>query len=295
MSAVILTEGLTKRYGKVRALEDLDLEVRAGEVFGFLGPNGAGKTTTIRLLLDVIRPTAGRARIFGQDVRGAAELRRRLGYLPGELTLDPRLTAGELLAWYGNLQGGVDEAWRGELVERLGLDPSRPCRSLSTGNKKKVGLVQAFQHRPELAVLDEPTGGLDPIVQRAFRDLVRELVAGGVTVFLSSHVLQEVEDLADRLAIIRRGRLVTVDTVAGLTRAAVRHLVLRFADPVPAGAFQGLAGVDEVRVDGRTVEATVSGSPDALIKAAARFEVVDLSPRQSELEEIFLAYYREDQ
>ncbi len=294
MSAVILTEGLTKRYGRVRALEDLDLEVRAGEVFGFLGPNGAGKTTTIRLLLDVIRPTAGRARIFGQDVRGAAGLRRRLGYLPGELTLDPRLTAGELLAWYGNLQGGVDEAWRGELVERLGLDPSRTCRSLSTGNKKKVGLVQAFQHRPELAVLDEPTGGLDPIVQRAFRDLVRELVAGGVTVFLSSHVLQEVEDLADRLAIIRRGRLVTVDTVAGLTRAAVRHLVLRFADPVPAGAFHGLEGVDEVRVDGRTVEATVSGSPDALIKAAARFEVVDLSPRQSELEEIFLAYYRED-
>jgi len=292
--AAVEIDRLSKRYGAVRALTDLTLRVESGEVFGFLGPNGAGKTTTIRLLLDLIRPTAGRAELLGMDSRrDAVAIRRRTGYLPSELALDPRLTAGELLDYYGHLRGGIDTAWRDGLVDRIGLDPSRRLRTLSTGNRKKAGIVQAFMHRPDLVILDEPTSGLDPLVQRAFLDLVREVAAGGACVFLSSHVLTEVEDAADRVGIIRAGELVTVDTVAALTRQAVRHLVLRFTGPVPAEAFTDLDGVSDVTVDGALVDATVTGSPDALVKAAARFELADLSPRDTELEDVFLAFYRE--
>ncbi len=295
MSAVIETRGLTKHYGSVEALRDLDLEVGSGEIFGFLGPNGAGKTTTIRLLLDLIRPTRGSARLLGMDAQQAAvSIRQRTGYLPAELAMDPRLTAGQVLEHHAHLQGGVEEAWRDELVDRLGLDLSRRARALSSGNKKKVGIVQAFMHRPDLLILDEPTSGLDPLVQRAFLDLLEEVAADGACVFLSSHVLPEVEDVADRIGIIRDGELVTVDTVESLTRRAVRHLVLRFAEPVPEGRFRGLDGVEDVVVEDRVVDATITGSPDALVKAAAEFELVDLSPRDTELEDVFLDFYRED-
>jgi ABC-2 type transport system ATP-binding protein len=293
VAPAIVTEGLGKRFGPVVALEDLDLEVAPGDVFGFLGPNGAGKTTTIRLLLDFLRPTGGRARVLGLDPRAdAVEIRRRCGYLPSEMPLDPRLTGAELLTYFANLRGGVDATRRDELVERVGLDTSRSLRTLSTGNKKKVGIVQAFMHRPELLILDEPTSGLDPLVQRFFLDLVKEVAGEGACVFLSSHVLNEVEDVADRVAILRDGRLATIDTIAALTERAVRRLHLRFSEPVPAAEFEGLTGVVDVRVEGSLVEATVSGSPDALVKAAARHELLDLSAREHDLEEVFLDLYR---
>jgi ABC-2 type transport system ATP-binding protein len=294
MTAAIQTQGLTKRFGEVTALDHLDLEVWAGEVFGFLGPNGAGKTTAIRLLLDYLRPTAGGARVLGLEARGdSLAVRRRTGYLPSEMNLDPRLTGSELLEYYANLRGGIDEAWRDELIGRINLDPSRSLRELSTGNRKKVGIVQAFMHRPELMILDEPTSGLDPLVQRTFLELARETASAGACVFLSSHVLTEVEDVADRVGILREGRLVTVDTVDALTERAVRRLHLRFAQPVPAEAFTGLDGVRDIQVDGTTVDASVSGSPDALVKVAARYQLVDLDAREHDLEQVFLDYYRD--
>jgi ABC-2 type transport system ATP-binding protein len=294
MTAAIQTKGLTKRFGEVTALDHLDLEVWAGEVFGFLGPNGAGKTTAIRLLLDYLRPSAGGARVLGLEARGdSLAVRRRTGYLPSEMNLDPRLTGSELLEYYANLRGGIDEAWRDELIGRINLDPSRSLRELSTGNRKKVGIVQAFMHRPELMILDEPTSGLDPLVQRTFLELVRETASAGACVFLSSHVLTEVEDVADRVGILREGRLVTVDTVDALTERAVRRLHLRFAQPVPAEAFTGLDGVRDIQVDGTTVDASVSGSPDALVKVAARYQLLDLDAREHDLEQVFLDYYRD--
>jgi ABC-2 type transport system ATP-binding protein len=294
VTAAIQTEGLTKRFGEVTALDHLDLDVWAGEVFGFLGPNGAGKTTAIRLLLDYLRPSAGGARVLGLEARGdSLAVRRRTGYLPSEMNLDPRLTGSELLEYYANLRGGIDEAWRDELIGRINLDPSRSLRDLSTGNRKKVGIVQAFMHRPELMILDEPTSGLDPLVQRTFLELVRETASAGACVFLSSHVLTEVEDVADRVGILRKGRLVTVDTVDALTERAVRRLHLRFAQPVPAEAFTGLDGVRDIQVDGTTVDASVSGSPDALVKVAARYQLLDLDAREHDLEQVFLDYYRD--
>lgn len=291
---VILTEGLTKFYGKHRGLIDLDLEVRAGEVFGFLGPNGAGKTTTMRLLLDFIRPTRGRAEVFGLDIRaGSMEIRRRVGYLPGDLATYENLTGRELLTYFANLQGGVDWSYTEALAERLGLDLSRAIRTLSTGNKQKVGLVQAFMHRPELLVVDEPTSGLDPLVRQEFYLIVQEAKANGQTVFLSSHILAEVERIADRVGIIREGQLVLEEEVATLKARAVRQLEMQFAEPVPADAFSGLPGLRDVRAENNTLHCTIEGSVDALIKAAARFEVLNITSHEPDLEEIFLAYYKE--
>ena len=220
---VVLTEDLTKFYGKHLGLDGLDLEVRPGEVFGFIGPNGAGKTTTIRLLVDLIRPTRGRLRVLGQDPRsGGATLRRRLSYLPGELPLDGRQSARELLTFLGNLRGGVAQKQIDRLAERLQLDLSRPIRGLSKGNKQKVGLVQAFMGDPELLILDEPSSGLDPLLQQEFLAMVREVRASGRTVFMSSHVLAEVEHVADRVGILRAGRLVAVEDIEVLRQRFVR-------------------------------------------------------------------------
>lgn len=293
MTNAIETRGLTKHFGPIKALRGIDLAVPSGEIFGFLGPNGAGKTTTIRLLLDLIRPTAGTAGVLGMDAqRDSLAIRKRVGYLPSELKLDPRLTAGQLLDYLGNLQGGVDRAWRDRLIERISLDPSRRTRTMSTGNKKKVGIVQAFMHRPELLILDEPTSGLDPLVQHEFIELIREVKADGATVFLSSHVMSEIEEAADRVAIIREGEIVTTDTVAGLLSTAVRQLVLRFAEPIPDGAFGDVDGISNLKIDGTVLTASITGSPDAIVKAAARHTLVGLSTREPTLEDIFLAYYR---
>jgi ABC-2 type transport system ATP-binding protein len=290
----IETDRLTKYYGSVRGIEELSLQVHQGEIFGFLGPNGAGKTTTIRLALDAIRPTSGSIRVLGLDAhRDSLDAHRRIGYMPGELALYEGMKGREMLEYLGNLRGGVEWGFVEELAERLGCDLSRPVRTLSTGNKHKVGLIQALMHRPELLVLDEPTSGLDPLVQHVFYELLDEVKADGRTVFLSSHILPEVERVCDRIGIVRGGRLVVVEAVEVLKERAHRTLEFTFATPVSAEAFSGLPGVEDVVVDGVSLRCTVTGSVDAVIKAAARFEVVAVLSEEPNLEEVFLAYYAE--
>jgi ABC-2 type transport system ATP-binding protein len=292
MTVPIETEKLTKSYGPNRGVVDLDLEVDEGEVFGFLGPNGAGKTTTIRTLLDHLRPTSGRARIFGiETTADPVAIHRRTGYLPGEFTLYDRLTGGQTIEYFGNLRGGVDPAYRASLIERLDLDPSRRFKEYSKGNKQKLGLVIAFQHRPELLVLDEPTSGLDPLVQQAFYGLVREAQAEGRTVFLSSHVLSEVERTCDRVAIVRDGRLVRTGRVDTLRDLAHHQVELRFPDGVPTAEFAALPGVSDVVVEDHTLRLRLAGPITPVLQAAARHELVDFLSREPSLEETFLAEY----
>jgi ABC-2 type transport system ATP-binding protein len=288
----IETSGLTKYYGKSRGIIDVDLVVEPGQIFGFLGPNGAGKSTTIRLLLDLIRPTRGHAQVLGLDVhRDRLEIDRRVSYVPGELSLYADLTGRQLLTYLGNLQGRVDAAYREELIERLELDPTRRIKSLSRGNKQKVGLVAAFMIRPELLILDEPTAGLDPFIQLEFESLCEQARSEGRTAFISSHQLPEVEHLCDRVGIIREGRLLTVESIPVLKAKARRRLEIDFARPVPAKRFTGLPGVEDVVVDQATLRCTVLGSVDALIKEAARYEVQSVRSIDTSLEEIFLGYY----
>jgi ABC-2 type transport system ATP-binding protein len=298
MGAVITAEGLTKFYGKTLGIEDVDLEVRRGEIFGFLGPNGAGKSTTIRLLLDFIRPTRGRCAVLGLDSKArSVDIHRRVGYVPGDLSMYEKMTARELLTYFASLRAleglGVAEA----VAERLRLDLDQRIRSYSSGNRQKVGLVQAFMHEPELLVLDEPTNGLDPLVQQEFYRLVFEAKAQGRTVFLSSHILPEVERIADRVGIIRSGRLVVVEQVAALKAKAVRKLEMRFAAAVPVDEFSRLPSVLEARSEdgGAVVTVTVEGSVDPVIKAAAGHEVVNLVTHEGDLEEAFLAYYESEE
>ncbi|HXE46320.1 MAG TPA: ABC transporter ATP-binding protein [Conexibacter sp.] len=289
--AAIETEALGKRYGRHAALVDLDLRVRRGEVFGFIGPNGAGKTTTIRLLLDLIRPTSGRASVLGLDVRrDGVEVRRRVGYLPGDLALYEDLTAAQQLAFLARLRGRPELDPR-PLAERLALDLHRPVKALSRGNKQKVGLVQAFMHDPEVLILDEPTTGLDPLIQHEFAAMVGEARERGRTVFLSSHVLSDVERLADRVGLLRAGRLVLVDDVGALKARVTRRIELHFADPPPAGAFAGLAGVQAVEQAGERVTLTVNGPVDAVLKRAATFRTLTLASHEPDLEDIFLQLY----
>jgi beta-exotoxin I transport system ATP-binding protein len=289
---VVSTRQLTKSYGRRRGVVELTFDVEPGEVFGYLGPNGAGKTTTIRTMLDFISPTSGEIRIFGLDSRrDSVEIHRRVGYLPGELALYDRMTSAELLGHFAALRGGVDEGYVGTLVERLDLDTSDRIRSLSHGNRQKVGLVQAFMHRPELLVLDEPTQGLDPLVQQTFYELVGEVRSEGRSVFLSSHVMSEVERLCDRVAIIREGRLVTVEAIGDLKIRSVREIELRFAGPPPVDAFATLPGVQRATAAGDVVRLQVHGSVDPVIKAAARYDVIDIASHEPSLEDAFLAFY----
>ena len=290
---VIRAERLSKDYGADRGVAELTFEVVEGEVFGYLGPNGAGKTTTIRLLLDLIRPTAGRVELFGLDVRrDGPEARRRVGYLPGDLRLYERLTAREHLRFFASLRG-MDDLGDGErLAARLELELERPVRALSKGNRQKVGLVQALMHRPALAVFDEPTAGLDPLVQQVVYELVRETTADGRSVFVSSHVLSEVQQIADRVALIRDGRLQLVDTVETLRQRALTHVEVSFAAPPPVGAFDALPGVHELERRGAVVRLTLEGSADRLVKALAGFEVEALDSHEADLEDVFLELYR---
>ncbi len=292
MNAVIQTEKLTKSYGSHRGIIGVDLAVNAGEVFGFLGPNGAGKTTTIRTVLDLIRPTSGRALVFGiPSSADPVAIHRRIGYIPGEFTLYDRLTAGQTLRYFANLRGGVDQAYQRELIERFEIDPSRRFKELSKGNKQKVGLVIALQHRPELLVLDEPTSGLDPLVQQSFYALVRETKAEGRTVFLSSHILSEVERTCDRVAIIREGLLVKVDTVEGLRDLAHHQVELRFSGQVPTAEFEGLPGVTDVVATDHVLRMRVAGAITPVVRAAAKYDLLDFVSREPSLEETFLAQY----
>jgi ABC-2 type transport system ATP-binding protein len=292
VASVIQTERLTKAYGPHRGIEDVDLEVRAGEVFGFLGPNGAGKTTTIRILLDLIRPTGGRALVFGvESTADPVGIHRRVGYLPGEFGLYDKLTGAETIEYFANLRGGVDPAYVRSLVERLDLDPSRRFREYSKGNKQKVGLVVALQHRPELLILDEPTSGLDPLIQQVFFDLVGEARAEGRTVFLSSHVISEVDRTCDRVAIIREGRLVRVGALEALRDLSHHDVVLRFGAPVPATSFEAIDGVSNVTVDDAVLRLRVVGPVGPVIREASRHDLLDVESTEPSLEETFLAAY----
>jgi ABC-2 type transport system ATP-binding protein len=291
---VIVAAGLSKDYGSGRGLFGLDLEVGQGEVFGFLGPNGAGKSTTMRLLLDLIKPTSGSARVLGLDTRTESlDIRRRIGFLPGDPALYPKLTGHAMLDFLAQLRGGVDQCVRDSLVERFDAELDRPIKELSTGNRQKLGLIQAFMHEPELLILDEPIAGLDPLVQQSFHALLGEVSAQGRTVFLSSHTLSEVERVTQRLAILRHGRLVVVDSLENLRSVAVQRLEIEFADQVDPQEFRLLPGVKEVRASGRVVTIGFEGSADAVVKAAAAHEVRAIRPREDDLEDIFLRYYRE--
>ena len=293
MSLAIRTEKLTKTYGrKARGIEDVDLEVGEGEVFGFLGPNGAGKTTTIRTLLGFMRPTGGRAEIFGLDTRReSVEVRARVGNLPGEFALEDRTTGEGLLRFFARLRGVGDLGYAHELAERFGADLHRPMRRLSRGNKQKIGLIQAMFHRPPLLILDEPTGGLDPLVQEEFLDVVEETRDEGRTVFFSSHVLSEVERVCDRVGIIRKGKLVDVEPTDRLVDKAFRHVTLTFDRPVDAKPFAALPGVEGLKADGPKLSFTLYSEPDALVKLAAEHRLVGLEYERPSLEEIFLTYY----
>jgi ABC-2 type transport system ATP-binding protein len=290
---VIVTDRLTKRYGADRGVIDLSFSVVQGEVFGYLGPNGAGKTTTIRLLLDLVRPTSGGARVLGLDPRrDGRSLRARLGVVPGDLRLYERLTGREVLTYFSALRGRRLGPEADALAERLDADLSRTVRTLSKGNRQKIGLIQALAHRPELLVLDEPTSGLDPLVQEQVLGLLREAAADGRTVFLSSHALSEVQRTADRVGVLREGRLELVEDVDSLRARALSRVVVSFAQTPPVGSFDGLPGVRETERHGTVVGFTLDGPADPLVKALARYEVVGLDSHEADLEDVFLALYR---
>ena len=297
MTTLVETQGLTKRYGSSRGIEDVSFTINEGEVFGFLGPNGAGKTTTISTLMGLLRPTAGSARIGGLGCWDqSVEVKRLVGYLPAEWSLDPNLTGGQILEYFGHLRGGVDQAYLKQLVERLGLDPTRKFRQYSSGNKRKIGVVQAFMAKPRLLILDEPTNGLDPLNQQEFDRMVREVRDEGRTVFLSSHILGEVEQTCDRVGIIREGRLARVGGVAELRDIKRHEVTITFVGEAPLAAFQSLEGVEQAEAlpDGHTLRLSVSGGLDTIIKAAAQYPITGLTSQEPSLEEIFLRYYEDD-
>jgi len=290
---VIEARSLSKTYGSERGIDALDFAVAPGEVFGLLGPNGAGKTTTIRLLLDLIRPTSGAVRVFGVDPRASPAVRRRVGYLPGDLRLYERLSGRAQLAYFAGLRGLDGLGWAEELAERFNVELDRPLKTLSKGNRQKVGIVQAFMHDPMLLILDEPTSGLDPLVQQVFYALLEETRAAGRTVLISSHVLPEVERVADRVALLRDGRLVLDDTVEALRAHALVRVIVTFADLPSPDAFARLPGVRELERQDQTIVFGLQGEPDALLKALAAHHVTALESREADLEDVFLALYQE--
>ncbi|MBS3737297.1 MAG: ABC transporter ATP-binding protein [Candidatus Bipolaricaulota bacterium] len=293
---IIETRGLTKFYGKNRGIIDLDFGVSEGEVFGYLGPNGAGKTTTIRTLLDLIRPTDGEAKIFGKDVRlDGEEIRADIGYLPGELALFGDMTGEETLKYLGNVKGGLNWNYVEELADRLEADLSKTVADLSSGNKQKLGLIQAFMSEPRLLILDEPTSGLDPLMQQEFFRLIEEAQENGQTVFASSHILPVVERICDRVGIIRKGELVAVEEIDDLKEGMLRSLELQFAERPPEERFIALPGVEEVNFEDSRLRCKVVGKLDDLIKEAANYEVINVISHEPNLEEIFLKYYEREE
>ena len=294
--SVIHTEGLTKHYGDVKAVVNLNLDIRAGEIFGFLGPNGSGKTTTIRTMLDEIRPTAGRASILGLDTHDkAVEIRRHIGYLPGDLAMYPNLTGKDTLTYFANLRGGVDWSYVGLLAKRLDADLTKKVGNLSSGNRQKVGLIQAFMNRAEVLIMDEPSSGLDPLIQREFQTMLREVAGEGYTVFLSSHSLSEVQRVADRVGIIRHGKLIAIEIVSDLRSKAIRRIELVFDTPVEAAVFEAVPGVRDVSVKDHQAVLSYDGKMEVLLRAVMdRYDLVDIHTQEADLEEIFLAYYRDE-
>ena len=294
MPSAISTSGLTKFYGKTPGIVDLDLTVRTGEVFGFLGPNGAGKSTTIRVLMDFLRASRGRATILGLDShRDSVEIRRRVGYLPADLALYPQMTARELFGYFCAIRRVDADTRIWVLAERFALDLDRRISGYSSGMRQKAGIIQAFMHDPELLILDEPTGGLDPLMQQEFNTLIDETRASGRTVFLSSHVLPEVERLADRVGIVRQSRLVALEDVEALKEKALRHVELTFPARVDPETFRRLTGVRKLSAsnDGLRLTLQVAGRVEEVIAEAARLSATDLVSHEAELEEVFLAHY----
>ncbi|HVC40729.1 MAG TPA: ABC transporter ATP-binding protein [Candidatus Saccharimonadales bacterium] len=291
----IICAALTKDYGPKRALDHLDLEVRAGEIFGYLGSNGAGKTTTIRCLLDLIRPSDGTATVIGLDSRAdSVAVRRRTGYLAGDLRLWPHLTGRQTLGYLATLRGGVSAQRVAELAERMECDLTQRCGAMSHGQRQKVGVIQAFMHDPEVLILDEPTATLDPLMQHTVHDLVREARDRGATIFVSSHDLPEVAHLCDRAGILRLGKLVTVLDVGELARQGRHVLSIQFLEPVDPRIFESVPGVSEISRANHTVTLTVSGDLDPVVKAAARYRVRDLHTAEVDLDEVFRDYYRSE-
>jgi ABC-2 type transport system ATP-binding protein len=294
MAAIIVVNDLTKSYGRSRGVTHITFNVDEGKVFGFLGPNGAGKTTTIRVLMGLLHPTSGHASVAGLDCWGqSVEVKKLVGYLPGELSLDPNLTGGQILEYFANLRGGVDKAYAESLIARLELDTTKRFREYSRGNKQKVGLVQAFMHKPKLLILDEPTSGLDPLNQQEFYKLVAETRADGRTIFLSSHILPEVEHTCDRVGIIREGELVRVDDVSALRDLRHHEVEITFAGPAPVSAFQTLPGVAlaESANGGNVARLAVQGDLGEVLRVAVANGAVNLTTREPSLEDIFLRYY----
>src|SRR5260221_7483788 len=294
MAAIIEAEKLTKSYGGKRGIADVTFQIDEGDVFGFLGPNGAGKTTTIRVLMALLHADSGTARIAGLDVwEKSLDIKRLIGYVPGEPSLDPSLTGGQILEYFANLRGGVDRAYLKQLIERMDLDTSRKFRQYSTGNKRKVVLIQAFMHRPQILILDEPTSGLDPLNQQEFEAMVKEAGDAGRTVFLSSHVLSEVEKTCARVGIIREGKLVQVASVSDLRHMKRVELTIVFGQSVPVEEFSRLDGVTEVENlnNGHALRITMQGPADAGIKMAPRYQAGSLSSVEPSLEGVFLRYY----
>ena len=297
MTVALRTEGLTKHYGDVKALVDLDMQVEMGEVFGFLGPNGAGKTTMIRTVLDLIRPTAGRAEILGKDTHlHAVDLRNDIGYVPGDLAMYPSLTGRDTLKYFANLRGGVDWSYVEELAERLTSDLDVKVGDYSSGNRQKVGVIQAFMSKPEVLIMDEPSTGLDPLVQREFQKMVREVAAEGRCVFLSSHTLSEVQRVADRVGIIRHGHLVEVQSVEDLRSKAIRRVEMFFDSPIDSSIFESVPGVRDARANEHSIVMSFDGQMDQLLKTAtSTYNLVDINSEEADLEEIFLTYYEDEE
>lgn len=297
LEPAIRTTNLTKHYGSVEALNDLDLTVFGGEVFGFLGPNGAGKTTMIRTILDLIRPTSGSATILGYDSHAdAVEIRNHIGYLPSDVAMYPNLTGRDTLTYFANLRGGVDWRYVDELADRLQADLTKKIGDLSSGNRQKIGIIQAFMSKPRLLIMDEPSSGLDPLVQRQFQAMMREVAGEGRSVFLSSHTLSEVQRVADRVGIIRHGALMAVEEVASLRSKAMRRVNLEFDSPVDSGAFEAVAGTRDVTVDGSHVALSFDGHMDELLAVAMNgYKLLDINTYEADLEEVFLTYYRDEE
>ena len=298
MSAIIQTNQLTKSYGRSRGILDVTFDIQEGEVFGFLGPNGAGKTTTMRTLMGLLHANSGRAKIGGLDCwTQSTEVKKLVGYLPGEFTFDPGLRGAQIIEYLGHLRGGVDQTYVRSLVERLGLDPSKRFREYSHGNKQKVGLVQVFMHKPRVLILDEPTSGLDPLNQQEFYKMVAEVHAEGRTVFLSSHILPEIEQTCDRVAIIREGRLIKIDHVSALKDIHQHDVEISFAGPASMEWFKQVAGVAKVAqgVDEYTLHLSVQGELTEIIRIAGQHGATNIATHEPTLEEAFLRFYEPQQ
>ncbi len=296
MEPTLRASGLGKNYGDLAALADLNLSVSAGEVFGFLGPNGAGKTTAIRLLMNEIRATSGTASILGLDVhRDSVALRHRIGYLPSELELYPNMTGADLIHFFANLRGGVDARYVEQLAERLNAQMAKKIGDLSSGNRQKIGIIQAFMNKPEFVILDEPSAGLDPLVQREVQGLIRETADAGGTVFLSSHTLSEVQRVADRVGIIRSGKLIALETIASLRGKGIRKIELELASEPQESVFEGITGIRSLLIERNRVFISYEGTMEKLLSAVmGKCDLLDISTNEADLEEVFLTYYHDE-